>query len=314
MMEYRSLGKSGLQVSLAGLGCNNFGMRIDAEQTKAVVHRALDEGISLFDTADIYGGRGASEEMLGKALGARRHEVVLASKFGMVMGEGPYLRGGSRRWAIAACEASLKRLGTDYIDLYQIHTPDSSTPEQETLEALDSLVRMGKVRYIGCSNYAGWQLADSMGIARANGLASYVSAQNQYNLLDRSIERELIPACRHYGVGILPFFPLASGFLTGKYRPGVEPPKDTRFGAMKPLADRVLNEGNFAKLERLEQLAKTHGHSMVEVAVGWLVAQPENSSIISGATRADQVSENVKAVNCKLTKEELAEIDKITRA
>jgi aryl-alcohol dehydrogenase-like predicted oxidoreductase len=313
MMEYRSLGKSGLRVSLAGLGCNNFGMRIDAEQTKTVVHRALDEGISLFDTADIYGGRGKSEEMLGKALGARRHEIVLASKFGMVMGEGPYLRGGSRRWAIAACEASLKRLGTDYIDLYQIHTPDSSTPEEETLEALDSLVRAGKVRYIGCSNYAGWQLAESAGIARANGLASYVSAQNEYNLLDRRVERELIPACRHYGVGILPYFPLASGFLTGKYRAGVQPEKDTRFGAMKQLADRVLNEANFAKLNSLEDLAKKHGHSMVELAVGWLVAQPENSSIISGATRPEQVTENVKAVDCKLTKEELAEIDKITR-
>ncbi len=311
-MEYRRLGRSGLQVSLAGLGCNNFGMRIDAEQTKAVVHRALDEGITLFDTADIYGGRGASEEMLGKALGARRHEVVVASKFGMVMGEGPYLRGGSRRWAIAACEASLKRLGTDYLDLYQIHTPDTSTPEQETLEALDTLVRSGKVRYIGCSNYAGWQLADSIGISRANGLASYVSAQNQYNLLDRSIERELIPACRHYGVGILPFFPLASGFLTGKYRKGVQPPKDTRFGAMKPLADRVLNDANFATLERLEQFAASHGHTMVEVAIGWLVAQPETSSVISGATRPEQVAENVKAVGCKLTKDELAEIEKIT--
>jgi len=312
-MEYRRLGGSGLQVSLAGLGCNNFGMRIDAEQTRAVVHRALDEGITFFDTADIYGGRGASEEMLGKALGARRHEVVVASKFGMVMGEGPYLRGGSRRWAIAACEASLKRLGTDYLDLYQIHTPDSSTPEQETLEALDSLVRSGKVRYIGCSNYAGWQLADSIGISRANGLASYVSAQNQYNLLDRGIERELIPACRHYGVGILPFFPLASGFLTGKYRKGVQPPKDTRFGAMKPLADRVLNDANFTTLERLEQFAASHGHSMVEVAVGWLVARPETSSVISGATRPEQVSENVKAAGSKLNQDELAEIDKITR-
>src|SRR6185437_7137884 len=177
-MEYRNMGSSGLQVTLAGLGCNNFGMRIDAEQARAVVHRALDEGITLFDTADIYGGRGASEEMLGKALGGRRQEIVLASKFGMVMGEGPYLRGASRRYIMAACEASLRRLGTDYLDLYQVHTPDPATPEQETLEALDTLVRAGKVRYVGCSNYAGWQLADAMGISRERGLASYISAQN----------------------------------------------------------------------------------------------------------------------------------------
>jgi aryl-alcohol dehydrogenase-like predicted oxidoreductase len=313
-VEYRRLGNSGLQVSIAGLGCNNFGMRIDTEQTRVVVHRALDEGITLFDTADIYGGQGKSEEMLGKALGARRHEVVLASKFGMVMGEGPYQRGASRRYVMAACEASLKRLGTDYMDLYQVHTPDAETPEQETLEALDTLVRAGKVRYIGCSNYAGWQLADSAGISRQHGLASYVSAQNEYNLLNRGIEQELVPACRHLGVGILPFFPLASGFLTGKYKRGVEPPKGTRLAGMRRIADRMLTDANFAMLERLERFAGDRGHSLVEVAVGWLVAQPEISSVISGATRPEQVAENVKAAGCKLSKDEVVEIDKLTRS
>src|SRR6516162_9517108 len=229
MMEYRSLGKSGLQVSLAGLGCNNFGMRIDAEQTRAVVHRALDEGITLFDTADIYGNRGQSEEMLGKALGNRRHEVLIATKFGMPMGDGPYKSGGSRRYIMSACELSLKRLGTDYLDLYQIHQPDPLTSEEETLSALDTLVREGKARYIGNSNYAGWQVANAAWVAKSHGWTPYVSAQNQYNLLDRSIEKELVPACRQFGLGILPYFPLASGFLTGKYRRGQEPEQGTRF-------------------------------------------------------------------------------------
>ena len=311
-MEYRRLGNSGLQVSLAGLGCNNFGMRIDAEQTRAVVHRALDDGVTFFDTADIYGNRGQSEEMLGKALGARRREVVVASKFGMVMADGPYGHGASRRYLTAACEASLKRLGTDYIDLYQIHTPDPATPEHETLAALDDLVRAGKVRYIGCSNYAGWQLADACWISRAHHLASYVSAQNHYNLLERSVESELIPACRHFGVGVLPYFPLASGFLTGKYRPNVEPPPDTRFATLKRLATGVLKDDNFAKLAALEKFAEEHGHGMVELAVSWLAAQPMVASVICGATQPEQVTENVRACGWKLTHAELAAIDKIT--
>ena len=311
-MEYRNLGRSGLRVSLAGLGCNNFGMRIDAEQTKAVVHRALDEGITFFDTADIYGGRGASEEMLGKALGNRRNEIVLASKFGMVMGEGPYGSGASRRYIMAACEASLRRLGTDYIDLYQVHTPDPLTPEHETLEALDTLVRSGKVRYVGCSNYSGWQLAESIWISRHHNLAGYVSAQNRYNLLDRGIEGELIPACRHFGVGILPYFPLASGFLTGKYQRGAQPAKDTRFGALKRLADQVLNDKNWETLERLQSFASKREHSLIELAVGWLAARPEVSSVICGATRPEQVTDNVKAIGWKLSAEEVAEADKLT--
>jgi aryl-alcohol dehydrogenase-like predicted oxidoreductase len=312
-MEYRRLGNSGLQVSLAGLGCNNFGMRIDAEQTRAVVARALDEGITLFDTADIYGGRGKSEEMLGRALGNRRHEILIASKFGMPMGDGPYQKGGSRRYIMAAAEASLKRLGTDYIDLYQIHAPDPMTPQEETLAALDDLVRAGKVRYIGSSNFAGWQVAEAAMISRASGSAAYVSAQNQYNLLDRRVERELVPACRHFGVGILPYFPLASGFLTGKYRRGQAPSKDTRLGAWGPRGAQMLSDANFAILEKLEAYARTTGHSMVELATSWLAAQPEVSSVISGATKPEQVAENVKACGWKMTAEDLAAIDEITK-
>ncbi|HEY6419461.1 MAG TPA: aldo/keto reductase [Candidatus Binataceae bacterium] len=312
-MDYRSLGKSGLQVSLAGLGCNNFGMRCDAEQTRAVVHRALDEGITLFDTADVYGGKGASEELLGKALGERRKDAIVATKFGMPMGDGPYTRGASRRWIMAAAEASLRRLGTDYIDLYQIHFPDPATPQDETLAALDSLVCAGKVRYLGNSNFAGWQLADAAWISRSHGFAPYVSAQNQYNLLDRRIERELVPACRHFGVGILPYFPLASGFLTGKYRRGAEIPKETRFGMMQRMADQILTPANFATLERLEEFARSREHSMVALATSWLASQPEVSSVIAGATRPEQVTENVKACGWKLKPEELAEIDKLTK-
>jgi aryl-alcohol dehydrogenase-like predicted oxidoreductase len=312
-MDFRNLGNSGLKVSTVGLGCNNFGMRCDAEQTRAVVHRALDEGVTLFDTADIYGNRGGSEDLLAKALGNRRHEAIVATKFGMAMGDGPYLKGGSRRYIASAAEASLKRLGTDYIDLYQIHMPDPETPQSETLEALNDLVRAGKVRYIGCSNLAGWQLTDAMWISRSRGLAAYISAQNQYNLLDRRIERELTPACKQFGVGILPYFPLASGLLTGKYKRGAEPSKDTRLGLAPRMAQQVLTEGNFATVERLEEFARGQGHTILELAVSWLAAQPEVSSVISGATNPDQVSQNVKAASWKLSTEDLSAIDKLTR-
>ena len=312
-MEYRSLGRSGLKVSVAGLGCNNFGMRIDAEQARTVVHKALDEGITFFDEANIYGGRGRSEEMLGKILGNRRHDIVLATKVGMAMGDGPYNIGGSRRHILASCEASLQRLSTDYLDLYYIHMPDPSTPEQETLEAFDALVRSGKVRYIGCSNYAAWQLAESLGISHEQSLASYICAQNQYSLLDRGVERELIPACRHFNVGIVPYFPLASGFLTGKYRPDSPLPPGTRLATTQRLADQVLTEGNFAILQSLERFVKECGHSLLELAISWLAAQPQVSSVICGATRPDQVSDNVHASSWKLSAEELAQVDKLTR-
>ncbi len=310
-MEYRNLGKSGLKVSKVGLGCNNFGMRIDAEAARAVVSRAIDEGITLFDTADIYGGRGASEEMLGKALGEQRRNVIVATKFGMPFGSGPYLRGGSRRYICASVEGSLRRLNTDYIDLYQIHQPDPETPQQETLEALTDLVRAGKVRYLGCSNFAGWQLVESLWVSDVRNLAPYVSAQNEYSLLQRSVERELVPACRQFGVGILPFFPLASGFLTGKYKRGAEPPKDTRLGAMKQLAQRYGTESNWDTIERLEAFARGCGHTLLELAMSWLAANPCVSSVIAGATRPEQVAANAKAADWQLTAEELAEIDRI---
>jgi aryl-alcohol dehydrogenase-like predicted oxidoreductase len=312
-VEYRNLGKSGLKVSLVGLGCNNFGMRIDAEAARAVVNAALDEGITLFDTADIYGGRGASEEMLGKALGNRRTEMILATKFGMPFGKGPYLHGGSRRYIFASVEGSLKRLGTDYIDLYQIHQADPETPQEETLEALTDLVRAGKVRYIGHSNYAAWQLVEAAAVSDKRNLAPYVSAQNEYSLVERSVERELVPACRQFGVGILPFFPLASGLLTGKYKRGVEPPKDTRFGAMKPLADRYGKEFFWTAVEKLDEFARARSHSILELAMSWLAANPCVSSVIAGATKPEQVAANAKAADWKLTPEELTEIDKITK-
>jgi aryl-alcohol dehydrogenase-like predicted oxidoreductase len=313
-MEFRNLGNSGLKVSLIGLGCNNFGMKCNAEETRAIVNRALDDGITLFDTADIYGNRGQSEEMLGQALGDRRKDVIVATKFGMAMGDGPYLHGASRRYIAAAVEASLRRLGTDYIDLYQLHQPDPETPQQETLEALTDLVRAGKVRYIGSSNFSGWQTAEAACISRSEGLAYYISAQNHYNLLDRRVERELVPACKHFGVGILPYFPLASGLLTGKYQRGAQPPAGTRLAMMKRMADQLMNDKNLETVDRLSEFAKSHGHSPLELAMSWLASNPQVSSVIAGATSPQQVVDNVKAGAWKLTTEEFAEVDKLTRS
>ncbi len=308
-MEYRYLGRSGLQVSAVGLGCNNFGRRCDAATTKAVVDRAIDLGVNLFDTANVYGPGGLSEEYLGKALAGRRHEVVLATKFGMKMGDRPMEMGGSRKHIMSSVEDSLRRLGTDYIDLYQFHAPDARTPIEETLGALDDLVRQGKVRYIGHSNFAGWQAAEAHFVAQANHCTPFVSAQNEYNLLDRRIERELVPACTKYGLGVLPYFPLASGFLTGKYRPGQPAPEGTRLSA-GPFGARVLNEKNFAMLGKLEAFATERGHTMLELAIGWLASLPHVPSVIAGATKPEQVEQNVAAAGWRLTAEELAEVDK----
>ena len=229
------------------------------------------------------------------------------------MGEGPYEHGASRRWIVRAVEGSLKRLGTDWIDVYQLHFPDPSTPQGETLQALDYLVKEGKVRYIGCSNFAGWQIAEATWISRTHGYAAYISAQNQYNLLDRRIEREVIPACQHFTVGLLPYFPLASGFLTGKYRRGEKPAEDTRMAKMGQMAERTLTAPNFDVLEALETFARDRGHSILELAVSWLLANPQTSSVIAGATKPEQVTANVKAGQWKLTPDEMQQVDKLTR-
>ena len=308
MMRVKSLGHSGLKVSVVGLGCNNFGMRIDQAATDLVVARALDLGITLFDTADIYGNKGGSETMLGKALGARRKDIVLATKFAGPMGEGPLMAGASRRYIMQAVEASLKRLGTDYIDLYQVHFPDAATPIDETLAALDTLVRDGKVRYIGCSNFAGWQVAESWYIARDLGTAKFVSAQNHYNLLDRKIEQELIPAAKAYGASVLPYFPLASGMLTGKYKRGADLPNDGRLTVWGERGKAMLSDANFDLIEKLSSFAEARGHSLLDLAFGWLASQPQVASVIAGATKPEQVEMNVAAGTWELSAAELAEV------
>jgi aryl-alcohol dehydrogenase-like predicted oxidoreductase len=306
-MDYRRLGDSGLKVSEVGLGCNNFGMRIDQEATNAVVAAALDAGINFFDTADIYGGQ-KSEVMLGQALGARRGEVVLATKFGNPTGAAIDQRGASRGYVIKAVEASLKRLGTDYIDLYQIHLPDPETPIEETLRALDDLVSAGKVRYVGNSNFAGWQIADADWIARGGRLARFVSAQNNYSLLERKVEFEVIPACERFGLGLLPYFPLASGLLTGKYHRGEPPAEGTRLAAWGERGARALSERNFDRLETLSAYAEERGHTLLELAFAWLLGHPAVSSVIAGATRPEQVQANVAAAAWRLTPEAVSEV------
>ena len=312
-MEYKNLGNSGLRVSVVGLGCNNFGRRCDQAATTAVVEKALDSGVTLFDTADVYGPRGLSEEFLGVALKGKRREAIIATKFMGPMGEGTLWSGASRRYIFDAIDASLKRLDTDYVDLYQIHFPDVNTPIAETMRALDEVVRSGRARYVGCSNFAGWQVVEAQWVARSGHFSEFVSAQNQYNLLDRRIERELVPAANAYGLGVLPYFPLASGFLTGKYKQGEAPPEGTRLAAGGGMADRVLTEGNFETLQKLESFAESAGHTMLELAIGWLASQPHVSSVISGATKPEQVEQNVAASEWKLNAEEMAKVNEITR-
>jgi aryl-alcohol dehydrogenase-like predicted oxidoreductase len=311
-MRMKSLGRSGLKVSVVGLGCNNFGMRIEQAATNEVVAKALDLGITLFDTADVYGNKGGSETMLGKALGARRKDIVLATKFGLPMGEGDLMKGASRRYIVNAVEASLKRLNTDYIDLYQIHFPDPETPIDETLAALDDLVEAGKVRYIGSSNFAGWQLTESWYIAKELGSAKFVSAQNHYNLLDRKIEQELVPAAKAYGASVLPYFPLASGMLTGKYKRNQGLPNDARLTVWGERAKGILTDENFDLVEKLTAFAEARGHSLLDLAFGWLASQPQVASVIAGATKPEQVEQNVKAGEWELSAEELAEVGKLS--
>jgi len=312
-MEYKNLGRSGLQVSVVGLGCNNFGMRCDYDASEKVVNAAIDHGINLFDTADVYGGQGKSEEFLGRILKGKRDSVLIATKWGSKMGEGPHKSGGSRKYIMAAVEDSLRRLQTDYIDLYQLHRPDLSTPIDETLRALDDLVSQGKVRYIGHSNFTGWMTAEAHFVAEKGNYTRFISAQNEYSLLDRRIENELVPACERYGLGVLPYFPLASGFLTGKYRQGQDLPQGTRLANAGPMASRILTEKNYEILGKLEAFAEQRGKSMVDLAIGWLASLPYVGSVIAGATRPEQVEQNVAAGGWKLTAEEMAEVDAITK-
>ena len=311
-MEQRNLGPSGLQVSVVGLGCNNFGGRLDLEASRAVVHKALDLGITFFDTADIYGDQGGSEKVLGEILGPRRKDIVLATKFGMPMDRDRGLMGASRRYIMSAVEASLRRLKTDWIDLYQLHEPDPRTPIEETLRALDDLVRQGKVRYIGCSNLPAWQVADALWTSRYHNLTSFISCQDEYSLVVRDHEKQLIPAIKHYGLGLLPYFPLACGLLTGKYKRGEAPPPGTRLASMSRWADKYLTDENFTIVERLTEFAQSRGHTLLELAFSWLASQPVVASVIAGATRPEQVEQNVKAASWKLTAEELAEIDRLS--
>jgi len=311
-MKYRRLGTSGLKVSEIGLGCNNFGMRIDQDQTTAVVEAALAAGVTLFDTADVYGGT-KSEVMLGKALGAKRHDIVLATKFGIPVGPAPYFGGGSRRYIVRAVEASLTRLGTDHIDLLQMHRPDDETPIGETLRALDDLITAGKVRYIGNSNFEGWRIADADWTARSGRLTRFVSAQNNYSLLERAVAHEVLPACETFGLGFLPFFPLASGLLTGKYRRGEAPPEGSRLAAWGARGAEALSDRNLDRVERLEAWAVARGHTLLELAFAWLLGQPMVSSVIAGATSAEQVQANAATAEWRLTPEEVAEATALVR-
>ncbi len=311
-MTLRRLGSSGLQVSTVGLGCNNFGGRTDLEGTRKVVHKAFDLGITLFDTADIYGENGGSEEFLGQVLGDRRKDIVLATKFGMEFGKDSRKQGASRRYIMMAVEDSLRRLRTDWIDLYQLHTPDRLTPIEETLRALDDLVRQGKVRYIGCSNLAAWQVVEAQWTARQHNLESFICCQDEYSLLRRSIDKELQPAMQAYGMGLLPFFPLASGLLTGKYKRGAPAPAGTRFATTQYLADRYITGANWTIVEALEAFCKKRDHTLLELAFSWLLARPCVASVIAGATKPEQLEQNIKAAQWTLTAEDLAEIDRIT--
>ncbi|HCU96752.1 MAG TPA: aldo/keto reductase [Actinobacteria bacterium] len=310
-MRYRSLGDSGLMVSVTGLGCNNFGRRVDLDGTRAVVDAAIEAGITLLDTADIYGDGGASEKLLGEVLQGRRDTVILATKFGHQgadMGYGPAAGAkGGRAYIRRAVERSLRRLRTDYLDLYQIHTPDPVTPVGETLAALAELVAEGKVRYLGHSNFTGWQIADAAHVARATGTAPFISAQNHWSLLERQVEAEVVPAARHFGLGVLPYFPLANGLLTGKVRRGQAPPPSSRLAARHG----YVTEDKLDRVEALIAWAAERGRTLLEVAVGALAAQPGCASVIAGATTPEQVKANATATEWVPTAAELADLDRI---
>jgi len=310
-MEIRNLGQSGLRVSAIGLGCNNFGGRSGLEETKAVIHKALDLCITFFDTADTYGELGGSETLMGQLLGEDRKRIVLATKFANPMDTVGVKRGASRHYIMNAVEDSLRRLRTDWIDLYQVHNPDPRTPIEETLRALDDLIRQGKVRYIGCSNFPAWQVVEAQWTARSSGLNAFVSCQDEYSLIHRAPETDLMPAMRKYGLGLIPYAPLASGLLTGKYRRNMPLPAGTRLANAERLAERFLTERNWRISEGLADFVAARGRTMLELAFSWLLAQSPVASVIAGATKPDQLEQNVKAGDWQLTSDDLAEIDRI---
>ena len=306
-MQYRQLGTSGLQVSAIGLGTNNFGRRLDAAATETVVHAALDAGVNMIDTSNSYGSV-YSEEFIGRALNGRRHEAVIATKVSSRVSDGPNNAGNSRKHIYDQVDVSLRKLRTDYIDLYQIHWWDPNTPIEETLRTLDELIRVGKVRYAGCSNFAAWQVCESHWTAKTLGINEFVSMQPHYSMLYRKPEEEMIPFCEKYGIGILPYYPLENGFLTGKYRRGKPAPDGTRLSE----GDRgTLTSENFDILEGLEAFASERGHTILELAFAWLLASPMVSSVIAGATRVEQVEANAASVSWSLTAKEVEEVNAI---
>ena len=313
-MQLRVLGHSGLQVSAVGLGCNNFGGRLDQAATTAVVRRALDQGINFFDTADVYGNRGGSETMLGQALGSERPRIILASKFGLPMDGGGQLQGARPAYIRQALEASLRRLGTDYLDLYQLHRPDPETPIEDTLGALDELVQAGLVRAVGVSNMEADGVRAADGVARRLGLTRFTACQDEYSLLVRGVEGELISTMRELGLGLLPYFPLASGLLTGKYQAGQPLPEGARITGSEGAQNRYLTERNWRVVEELRQFAGARGHTLLDLAFLWLLSHEVTSSVIAGATRPEQIDANVAAAGWTLSPGELAEVDRITAA
>lgn len=311
-MEKRRLGVAGPEVSLVGLGTNNFGGRIDLAASRLVVDRALELDVTLIDTADIYGNKGGSEECLGQILGARRKNVVLATKFGLPMDDAGRLRGASRRYVMQAAEASLRRLKTDWIDLYQLHRPDPQTPIEETLRALDDLKQAGKIRFIGCSNLSAAQLDQAQAASERSRLISFICCQDEYSLLERDLEKSVLDAMRKHQLGLLPYFPLASGLLTGKYQHGAPLPPGSRLANSPPRGGGVLNDRNWRVVEKLSAFAAASNHTLLELAMSWLARRPFIPSIIAGATKPEQVVKNVAAVSWTLSPEDLAEIDRIT--
>lgn len=313
-MEFRNLGRSGLRVSAVGLGCNNFGGRIKGlEQTRAVVHAAFDAGITLFDTADRYGEFGGSETQLGQVLGANRKDIVLATKFGGAMDNGPR-KGASRKWIMQAVEDSLRRLQTDWIDLYQLHFPDANTPMEETLRALDDLVTQGKVRYIGSSNLQPWEMVEASFTAEIKNLVPFVSAQEEYSILVRDIEKDLLPVARRYGYGLLPYYPLANGLLTGKYKRDVMPDGARLTLDPNKSGNKYINDANWDRVDKLRAFCEARGHSLLELAFAWLLAEPLTASVIAGATKPEQIHGNAAAADWVLTAAEKAEVDAIVAA